>query len=111
MNKSTKITFSMSRMQKTSDVLLDDDLNMLRMEKEAREARKRPNNEENKEKREKTKRGLNRISHFTRTTYWYGCYKFVSESDQEELWAGKIISYDHNTNMHTLVMKKNTNSI
>ena len=73
MNKSTKITFAISGMQKTSDVLLDDVLNMLRMEKEALEARKHPNNEENnKKKKKKNQRGLK-------------------------------MSYDHNTNMHTLV--------
>ena len=85
--------------------LLDDVLDMLRMEKEAREARKRPNNEENNKKRKKQKDAL--TEYLTSPEQLIGMdviHKFVSESDQEELWAGKVISYDHNnTNMHILV--------
>ena len=104
MNKQTKITFSTSGIPKTSDMLLDDVLHLLRMEKEEK-ARKRTrcDDQSNPEKRKKES-AETYLSKPKDLVSLHILHKFINEtSRKEELWAGKIISYNKHTKTHTLI--------
>ena len=96
--KAYKITFSEHGIAKTSDELREEVINMLKSE----DSRKRgsTNNISNAPKRKK----LNAAEHTSEQLVGKDViHKFMNENtSKDELWSGKIISYNPSTKEHTL---------
>ena len=102
-NQPTKITFSTSGMQKTSDMLLQEVLDMLQ-----RETQKRSNASTVNSKAKKTRQMATQYLSVPNELVGKDIvHRFVNdETEEEELWDGNIVAYDSTTNTHSIIHRR-----
>ena len=106
LGRQTKITFSTGGIQKPYEDLLQEVEVMIQREEDQR---KRPSTTTPPTQPKRSKQSA--VDYLTKPTELVGkdiVHRFVNDDEEEQLWAGKITSYNHATEKHTLTYTGDT---